>query len=353
MTLGPQQTVETVAGGVEGDATLATDEGQSTGGGRFGRRRKSTKVQTGGKSPAQIAWARLKRDKVAWACAIITLIFVLIAIFAPLLAGLEGQTPDQQNFDALDPDGLPLFTSNAQHWLGVEPNTGRDLFARFVYGARPSIMIATFASLAATFIGVVIGLIAGYFGGWIDKAISWVIDFTLSLPFLIFAIALVPILQNWVADPYTITQSEIQQIRFFTLIFVLVFFSWAGVARLVRGEVFSMREKEFVQAARVLGVPTRRILFKEMIPNLVGLIIVSLTMAIPSFISAEAGLSMLGAGLKDPTPSWGVTIASAVNYYQIFPLYLWVPVIAVALLVLALSLLGDAVADAFNPNTRR
>lgn len=114
-----------------------------------------------------------------------------------------------------------------------------------------------------------------------------------------------------------------------------------------------MREKEFVQAARVLGVPTRRILFKEMIPNLVGLIIVSLTMAILSFISAEAGLSMLGAGLKDPTPSWGVTIASAVNYYEIFPLYLWVPVIAVALLVLALSLLGDAVADAFNPNTRR
>lgn len=114
-----------------------------------------------------------------------------------------------------------------------------------------------------------------------------------------------------------------------------------------------MREKEFVQAARALGVPTRRLLFKEMLPNLVGLIIVSLTLAIPAFISAEAGLSYLGVGLKEPTASWGLTIAAATNYYEVQPLYLWVPVIAVSLLVLALSLLGDAIADAFNPNTRR
>lgn len=344
MTLGPQQTAEEVAAETEGDPTAAAD----------GKGRKGKKGQPGaGKSPMQIAWGRLKRDKVAMVCAAITIMFVLIAIFAPLLAGLEGQSPYDTNYNVLDPNGLPLFTSNSEHWLGVEPGTGRDLFARFVYGARPSLAIATFAALASTALGIVIGLVAGYFGGVIDRVISWVIDFMMSLPFLIFAIALVPIITSWFGNPFTITQGETATIRFWSLIFVLVFFSWAGLARLVRGEVFSMREREFVQAARSMGVPTSRILFKEMIPNLIGLIIVSLTMAIPSFVSAEAGLSMLGVGLVDPTPSWGVTIASAVPYYQIFPLYMWVPAGAVALVVLALSLLGDAVADAFNPNTRR
>ena len=349
MTLGPQQTAEQVADTTVGDPTAATN--LANGRRIFGRGKRTSEMA--GKSPTQIALARLRRDKVAMICLAITLLFVLIAIFAPLLAGLEGQTPDANNYDVLDPDGLPLLNSNAEHWLGVEPNTGRDLFARFVYGARPSIAIGTIAALASTVIGVVIGLIAGYFGGWIDRAISWVIDFVLSLPFLIFAIALVPVVTSWFGDIYTITDAQVARARMITLAFVLIAFSWAGLARLVRGEVLSMREKEFVQAARALGVPTRRILFKEMLPNLIGVIIVSFTMAVPSLIASEAGLSMLGAGLKDPTPSWGVTIASASNYYQVFPLYLWVPVAAVALLVLAMSLLGDAIADAFNPNTRR
>ncbi len=339
MSFSPQQVAETVSEAAGADVTT----------GRRGKKDKSTT----GKSPVQIAMARLRKDKIAMICAGIILLFVLIAIFAPVLAALEGQDPSTLHQDLIDPDGFPTIGQTSEHWLGIEPSLGRDLFARFVYGARPSIVIGTFAAIATTVIGVTIGLVAGYFGGWIDSVVSWIIDFILSLPFLLFAIALVPIITSWFGSPLTIAESTVTKVRFGSLIFVLTFFFWAGLARLVRGEVISMREKEFVQAARALGVPTRRILFKEMLPNLVGLIIVSLTLAIPAFISAEAGLSFLGVGLKEPTASWGLTIAAAQGYYEVQPLYLWVPVLAVSLLVLALSLLGDAIADAFNPNTRR
>lgn len=339
MSFSPQQVAETVSEATGAD--IAT--------GRRGKKDKSNS----GKSPVQIAMARLRKDKIAMICAGIIVLYVLIAIFAPLLAGLEGQDPATPHPELLDENGFPTIGQTADHWLGIEPSLGRDLFARFVYGARPSIVIGTFAAIATTVIGVTVGLIAGYFGGWIDSVVSWVIDFILSLPFLLFAIALVPIITSWFGTPLEISDDTVTKVRFGSLIFVLTFFFWAGLARLVRGEVISMREKEFVQAARALGVPTGRILFKEMLPNLVGLIIVSLTLAIPAFISAEAGLSFLGVGLKEPTASWGLTIASATGYYEVQPLYLWVPVIAVSLLVLALSLLGDAIADAFNPNTRR
>ncbi|NHN55036.1 ABC transporter permease [Calidifontibacter sp. DB0510] len=317
------------------------------------RGRRGKKDNTSGKSPTQIAWARLKKDRVAMVCAVIVVFFVLMALLAPVLAGIEGQDPSTQHSNLVDTDGFPTIGPNSEHWLGVTPRIGRDVFARFVYGARPSLAIATLASVISTAIGLVMGMLAGFFGGWVDRVISWLIDFVLSLPFLLFAIAIVPIAQSWFGNPFTISQSTISTVRFFSLLFVLFFFFWAGLARLVRGEVLAMREREFVQAARALGVPTRRVLFKEMLPNLIGIIMVSLTTAIPGFIAAEAGLSYLGVGLVDPTPSWGGMVADAQNYFQADPLYLWVPVGALATLVLALSLLGDAVNDAFNPNTRR
>jgi ABC-type dipeptide/oligopeptide/nickel transport system permease subunit len=150
------------------------------------------------------------------------------------------------------------------------------------------------------------------------------------------------------ADP-----SQVAKVRFFSLMFVLSFFGWAGVARLVRGQVLSLREREFIAAARVLGVPTRRILFKELLPNLVAPIVVSASLALPGIIAAEAGLTFLGVGLIDPTPSWGVTISDAQSFYQSDPLYFWVPVFGVTILVLGLSLLGDGIRDAFDPRTRR
>lgn len=320
-----------------------------------GKRRRWRKGRDSGgsKSPSRIAWERLRTDKVAMVSAIFILFVVLMALLAPVLAGIEGQDPNTNDQNLVDLDGNPTVGISGDHWLGVTPRVGRDIFARFVYGARPSLMIAVFAAIGTTIIGLVLGLIAGYFGGWVDKAVSWLVDFLLSLPFLLFAIAIVPIAQSWFGSIYTISDETIARVRFGSLVFVLLVFGWATMARLTRSTVISLRESEFIQAARVLGVPTGRILFKEMLPNLVGVTLVFLTTAIPTFISSEAGLSYLGVGLVDPIASWGNMIADAQQYYATDPLYLWVPVAAVALLVLALSLLGDAVADAFNPSTRR
>lgn len=312
------------------------------------------KVETRRKSPTQIALARLRKDKVAMICLGIFLFFAAIAIFAPLLARLEGQDPNTLHQDLLDQYGLPTISATSEHWFGVEPRLGRDLFARWVYGARPSLIVACSVTVITGIVGVIMGLIAGFLGGWADRIISWIIDFVLSLPYLLFAIAVPAVLLTiFVGDSSTAGTSEVTKARFISLILVLSFFGWASLARLIRGEVLSLREREFVAAAKVLGVPTRKVLFKELLPNLVAPIIISTSLALPTYIVAEAGLTFLGVGLVEPTPSWGLTIAYATTYYRADPIYLWLPVIAISILVLALSLLGDSIRDAFDPRTRR
>jgi peptide/nickel transport system permease protein len=312
------------------------------------------RVKTRGKSPTAIAFARLRKDRVAVTCAVVFLIFVLIAIFAPLLARLEGQDPTTLHQDLIDQYGFPTIGPTSEHWFGVEPRLGRDLFARWVYGARPSLIVATSVTVITGIIGVIVGLIAGFSGGWIDRILSWIIDFVLSLPYLLFAIAVPAVLLSvFVGSAEGAGAEEVAKYRFISLILVLSFFGWASLARLIRGEVLSLREREFVAAARVLGVPTRKVLFKELLPNLVAPIIISTSLALPTYIVTEAGLTFLGVGLTEPTPSWGVTIAAAETYYRADPLFLWLPVLAISILVLALSLLGDAIRDAFDPRTRR
>ena len=311
-------------------------------------------VKTQGKSPTGIALERLRKDRVAVTCACIFLFFVLVAIFAPLLTKLEGQDISTLHLDLIDEYGFPLIGPNSEHWFGIEPRLGRDLFARWVYGARPSLIVAGTVTIITTLIGVTVGLIAGFAGGWTDRILSWVIDFVLSLPYLLFAIAIPAVLLSiFVGPAENADVDQVARVRFISLIIALSFFGWASLARLIRGEVLSLREREFIQAARVLGVPTRKVLFKELLPNLVAPIVVSTSMALPTYIVAEAGLTFLGVGLTEPTPSWGVTIASAVNYYRADPLYLWLPVAGITILVLALSLLGDSIRDAFDPRTRR
>jgi ABC-type dipeptide/oligopeptide/nickel transport system permease subunit len=161
------------------------------------------------------------------------------------------------------------------------------------------------------------------------------------------------LLAVFVGNSDTADADQVARVRFYSLIIVLSFFGWANLARLVRGEVLSLREREFVAAAKVLGVSTRNVLFRELLPNLVAPIVISVSLALPAYIVTEAALTYLGVGLTEPTPSWGVTIAAAQNYYRADPLYLWLPVLAITILVLALSLLGDSVRDAFDPRTRR
>jgi peptide/nickel transport system permease protein len=306
-----------------------------------------------GKSPTRIAMDRLRKDKLAMTCVAIVLFFILIAVFAPLLAKLEGQTFGDFHTDLVDEYGFPTAGPTAQHWFGVEPKTGRDNFARWVYGARPSLIVAFSATLFGTVVGVVAGLLAGFLGGWTDRVISWIVDFVLSLPYLLFAIALVPIVESMRGGSFNLTPDQQASTRFYVLIFVLSFFGWAGLARIIRGEVLSLREREFVLAAKAIGVPTRQVLFKELLPNLVAPIVISASLSLPAYVTAEAGLSFLGVGLVEPIPSWGQTISVATNWFKAYPLFLWLPVIGITALVLAMALLGDAVRDAFDPKTRR
>jgi ABC-type dipeptide/oligopeptide/nickel transport system permease subunit len=222
-----------------------------------------------------------------------------------------------------------------------------------VYGARPSLIVATTVTLLTTIIGIIVGLVAGFVGGKIDRILSWIMDFVLSLPFLLFAIAVPAVVLAQIGGPQGANVDQVAKTRFISMIFVLTVFGWAGLARLIRGQVLSLREREFIAAAKVLGVPTRQVLFKELLPNLVAPIVVSMSLSLPAYISAEAGLTFLGVGLTEPTPSWGLTVFAAQNYYRADPLYLWLPVAGITILVLALSVLGDAVRDAFDPKTRR
>lgn len=309
-----------------------------------------------GRSPTQIALERLRKDKIAMACLVVITVFVLMAVFQSQITNLVG-VDDSINPQLMDPaTNLPSIGTTREHPLGVEPGPGRDLFYRWVHGARPSLVVGILAATITLFIGVLMGLLAGFLGGWVDRVISWLVDFLLSLPFLLMAFAIVPIALARFGSPDETGYVEPEtaaRITFGTLIAILVIFGWPGLCRLIRGEVLSLREREFVQASRALGAPSRRVLFKEMLPNLLGPIIVNYTIMIPAFISIEAGLSFLGIGLQPPTISWGQTINSAINTFDVYPIYLWVPTLSIALLVLALSLFGDAVSDAFNPQTRR
>jgi peptide/nickel transport system permease protein len=310
-----------------------------------------------GRSPFRLAMEQLRRDKVALVCAVVILFFLLIAIFAPLICKLFGVSPATPDADTLlnttGPDGMPIvgppyngFTWD--HPLGIAPSEGKDNLALWLYGARTSMFIAFVSTTVATIIGVAIGLAGGFARGWMQTAISWFIDFFLSLPFILVALSLAPIIvSRFSTRPQLLSIAQLA-----ALLLVLSLFGWMGLARLVRGEVLSLREREFIQAARVIGVPTRTILRKELLPNLIAPIIVSFSLGLPAFVSAEAGLAYLGIGLTN-IPSWGQTINAAADYFDTYPLYLWAPVMGVLTLVLVLNLLGDSIRDAFDPKTRR
>ncbi len=312
-----------------------------------------------GRSPTQIAFSRLRRDKVALVSAIIVLVLVLLGAFAPLICNLLNIYPSLDDPNAptasemLSSDtfprlGPPYYPFTWDHPLGIEPGNGFDNLALLLYGLRTSLLVATAATVLSTVVGVTLGLVAGYARGWVDSLLSFFIDFFLSFPFIMGALALAPI----ITSRFGKTSDTLLRAQFISLIGVLVIFGWMGLARLIRGQVLSLREREFIQAARVIGVPTRSILFKELLPNLVAPIVVAVSLALPGYVAAEAGLSFLGIGLTEGT-SLGKTINRASDFYEVYPLYLWAPVIAVMVLVVALNLLGDSVRDAFDPKTRR
>ena len=307
-----------------------------------------------GRSPTRIALDRLRRDKVAVASAAVVLLLVLCAIFAPLIYGAFGiggpyETKGAENLRFNYPAvGPPFYPFTWDHPLGLTPNTAYDNLARLLYGLRVSLGVALGATILSTLIGIVIGLVAGFARGTLDRVISFIIDLFLSFPFILGALALAPI----ITTRFATQEDTLKWVQLSALITVLVIFGWMYLARLIRGQVLSLREREFIQSAQVLGAPTSRILFKELLPNLIAPIVVSVSLTLPGYVAAEAGLSYLGIGIT-AFPSLGQTILRASQYYDTYPLYLYAPVVTVAVLVLALNLLGDSIRDAFDPKTRR
>jgi peptide/nickel transport system permease protein len=301
------------------------------------------------KSPLRIAVDRLRKDVIAIICATVVVLFILVALLAPVISKAVGVDPNTFHFELVNEDTFPIIGMTRQHPFGVEPGVGRDLLARWLYGARPSLLIAFSSTVISAILGTLIGITSAFIGGWVDRVSTWVIDFFLSLPLLLLVIAISPI----IATHFSTDSVVVSKVRLWTLVGIFGVFGWTGLARLIRAQVLSLREREFVLAARAIGVPTRRIILRELFPNVTGQIIVFMSLALPSFVSAEAGFSYLGIGLIPPMPSWGQTIQAATPYYQNFPVYFWFPALGILFLVLALNLLGDAIRDAFDPKTRR
>ncbi len=305
-----------------------------------------------GRSLGQIAWLRLRRDKVAMVSAVFIVFLIVVAIVGPFLV----QNPDTYHPNLLNPALLspngPFGGISLAHPFGVEPDTGRDVLSRIVNGARYSLIIAFLATVLAVVIGVFFGLIAGYFGGWVDTLIARTMDVFLAFPLLVFAIALVGVLPS-TADILGVSLAG-NTLRVVMLIFIIGFFSWPYMGRIIRGQTLSLREREFVDAARSLGARGPYILFRELLPNLWGPILVYATLLIPTNILFEAALSYLGVGIIPPTPSWGEMLSDAVinGYYYIDPMYMFIPGMAIFLTVMAFNLFGDGLRDALDPKTR-
>ncbi|GGO80875.1 ABC transporter permease [Nonomuraea cavernae] len=299
-----------------------------------------------GRSLTRIAWMRLRRDKLAMAGGITVILLILVAIFSTPIIAAFGHPPLEFHQDQIDQSTLlpkgAFGAMGGEFLLGIEPVNGRDVFSRIVAGAGISLLIGFLATILSVVIGTTLGVIAGYFGGWVDQLIGRIMDVFLAFPLLVFAIALAGVI------PDKGFGLEGNSLRIAMLIFIIGFFSWPYIGRIVRGQTLSLREREFVDAARSLGARNGYILFREILPNLMAPILVYATLLIPTNILFEAGLSFLGVGINPPTPTWGGMLSEAVRFYTL-PHFVIFPGLAIFITVLAFNLFGDGLRDAFDP----
>jgi ABC-type dipeptide/oligopeptide/nickel transport system permease subunit len=304
-----------------------------------GRREEAAEqTETAGLTPRQLAWRRLKKDKLAMISGVVVILLILIAIFAPVLTALIGHGPKAQFPETgLDQFGTPVGPGS--HFLLGTDDLGRDVLSRIIYGSRISLGIGIGATAISLVIGLAVGVVAGFYGGPIDTILSRFMDLVLSFPFLLLAIALVA---KFGAS-------------FHLTLYILAFFGWPAIGRIVRGQVLALKEREFVEAARSLGAGDLRIMIVEITPNLLPIALVYSTLLIPVNIVSEATLSFLGLGINPPTASWGNMIAESQNgnLYTVAWWLLVFPSIALFLVTLAFNLLGDGVRDALDPRAGR
>jgi peptide/nickel transport system permease protein len=304
-------------------------------------------VQVAALSPMQLFWRRFRKDKVALASMFFIAFLIIVAILAPLIVKAFGiADPNKPNTNALDLFGQPAGPSSA-HPMGVD-EIGRDVFARVLYGARVSLEVAFISTGIAVVIGVTLGMIAGYFRGWIDTGLSRLMDIVLAFPILLLAIGLASACSLGKGCLGGLVKPGIP-----VLVLVIALASWPYIGRIIRGQVLSIREKEFIDASRSLGASNRRIIFREVLPNLVAPIIVYTTLILPTNVLFEAALSYLGVGVQPPTASWGQMIASATPIFDTAWWYMLFPGVALVLTVLAFNLVGDGLQDALNPRSDR
>jgi ABC-type dipeptide/oligopeptide/nickel transport system permease subunit len=305
------------------------------------------------RSPRQIAWMRFKRNKVGMVAAGVSVTVIALSIFAPLVTKILGVDPDTLNLDVLDSAGVPTLPNGGisiDHPLGLTPGTGRDLLANLLYGSRISFMVAILTTSLTLFIGLVVGIVGGYFRGRVDDYLGRFTDFLLAFPAFFMIVALSEPMVARIQDT-GIAQGNSARILF--LIFFLSFFGWPGFSRLVRSQVLSLRERDFVTAAQAMGASRRRIVFKELMPNLWAPVIVVVSLSLPGYLAAEAVFSFLGIGIQAPATTWGILLDNSRRYVTVYPNFFLITAGSLVLVVLAFNLVGDALRDALDPRSER
>lgn len=313
----------------------------------------TTKTVTS-RSPGRLAWARFLHDKKTVAAAIVVLFYLVMAILAPILVAVGVLDPFSINQDLIGPDSLPIGPFGGVSWehpFGVEPSIGRDVLSRVWFGLTFSFLIALFGSILAMAIGIVLGIIAGLTGGWVDTLIGRLIDLTLSFPQTLMLLALSGTVIAILTGTFGLPEGDISRAAYVVLI--LAVFGWVGVARVIRGQVLSIREREYIDAAKLLGASAPRRWFREVLPNLWAPILVQSTLMLPAYISTEAALAYLAVSVQQPTPTLGNVLQNAVRYPVADPVYFLIPTVVLVVLVVAFNLLGDGLRDALDPKGSR
>jgi peptide/nickel transport system permease protein len=280
------------------------------------------------RGPWQIALGRLSRAKLAIAGLIIFVTLILVSVFAPVIAPYDPNTMDLFNITA---------SPSRDHWLGTD-DLGRDVLSRLIYGGRLSLWIGISAALLSTFVGVVVGAISGYYGGWIDSTLMRFVDLMLAFPSIFLLLIIFSVMEG---------------VSITGVILFLGLFGWMWLARIIRGEFLSLKQRDFIDAARSVGAPGRRIIIRHLMPNVVAPIIVSTTLEIAFYMLAESALSFLGFGVPAETPTWGNMLNSARTNYLTHPILAVAPGLTLTIAVLSINFIGDGLRDAFDPRAAK